>query len=589
MVEKLVLNNKGKTTDPKEIRPVWDNTERMNHQSKLPHPHPKRNFVPAAVLTKSRHVPVNAAKQSSYRAAASVSAARRVNTAAPRSNDQGNFDNGCSRHMTGNKSYLIDYQEIDGGFVAFGGNAKGGKITGKGKTRTGKLDFEDVYFMKELKFNLFSILQICEKKNNVLFTNTECVVLSLDFKLLDESQVLLKVPRNNSMYSFDLKNVVPLGGKFDGKFDDGFFIGYSINSKAFRVFNTRTRFVKENLHINFLENKPNIAGTRPNWMFDIDSLTMSMNYEPVFPGNQTNGNASTKENINAGQAVKKTVPGPQYVLLMMLERKVLKFKERRMKFRIQQKKVTKMIKRRMLEIKKRPLENNLNKNLKDCLVKGRLLTLTVLTDLILQDKNANSNNTYMMFTPVSVAGSSYVNLAGSIHVNAVTLLNANLPTDPLMPDLEDTADLQDTRIFSGAYNDEVEGSVADFNNLEPTTVVYRNKKDKRRIVVRNKARLVAQGHTLEEGIDYDEAFAPVARIEVIRLFLAYASFMGFIVYQTDVKNAFLYGTIEKEVYVCQPFGFEDLQFPNKVYKVEKALYGLYQAPRAWYKTLSTTC
>ncbi|GKB91252.1 hypothetical protein Tco_0963524, partial [Tanacetum coccineum] len=96
--------------------------------------------------------------------------------------DQGIFDSGCSRHMTGNKSFLTDYQEIDGGFVAFGGSPKGGKITGKGKIRTGKLDFEDVYFVKELKFNLFSVSQMCDKKNNVLFTKTECLVLSPDFK-----------------------------------------------------------------------------------------------------------------------------------------------------------------------------------------------------------------------------------------------------------------------------------------------------------------------------------------------------------------------------------------------------------------------
>ncbi|GKB34812.1 putative ribonuclease H-like domain-containing protein, partial [Tanacetum coccineum] len=96
-----------------------------------------------------------------------------------------------------------------------------------------------------------------------------------------------------------------------------------------------------------------------------------------------------------------------------------------------------------------------------------------------------------------------------------------------------------------------------------TKWVYRNKKDERGIVVRNKARLVAQGYTQEEGIDYDEVFAPVARIESIKLFFTYASFMGFIIYQMDVKSAFLYGTIEEEVYVCQPPGFEDPQFPDK--------------------------
>ncbi|GJR73756.1 putative ribonuclease H-like domain-containing protein [Tanacetum coccineum] len=213
-------------------------------------------------------------------------------------------------------------------------------------------------------------------------------------------------------------------------------------------------------------------------------------------------------------------------------------------------------------------------------------------------------------------------ISPSVSTTRQNFTNAyDLPTDPLMPDLEDTG------IFSGTYDDEDVGEEADLNNLEttmnvspiPTTrihkdhpkdqitgdinlatqtrrmtkiseehvMVYRNKKDKRGIIVRNKARLVAQGYTQEEGIDYDEVFVLVARIDAIRLCLAYASFIGLIVYQMDVKSAFLYGTIEEEVYVCQPPGFEDLQFPNKVYKVEKALYGLHQALRAWYETLST--
>ncbi|GJU29654.1 putative ribonuclease H-like domain-containing protein [Tanacetum coccineum] len=267
----------------------------------------RQEEYPRKIVTKSRQVPVNTAKQSSPIAAASISTTRPVNTAAPKSkvNDElpktysyfkvhplvrrafnqksaaktynlnekvktarvnnvttarpkvvvsaavgngendvksstcwiwrptGNvidhtskdsgsymfkrFDyadlqgrlNGCSRHMTGNKSFLVDYQEVDGGFVAFVGSPKGGKINGKRRIRTGKLDFKDVYFVKELKFNLFSVSQMCDKKNSVLFTKTECLVLSPDFKLLDESQVLLKVPRQNNMYSFDLKNVVP--------------------------------------------------------------------------------------------------------------------------------------------------------------------------------------------------------------------------------------------------------------------------------------------------------------------------------------------------------------------------------------------
>nr|GFA20369.1 putative ribonuclease H-like domain-containing protein [Tanacetum cinerariifolium] len=108
-------------------------------------------------------------------------------------------------------SYLSEFEEVNGGYVAFGGNPKGGKITGKGKIRTGKLDFDDVYFIKELKFNLFSVSQMYNKKNNILFTDTECIVLSPEFKLPDENQVLLRVPRENNMYNVDLKNIVPSG------------------------------------------------------------------------------------------------------------------------------------------------------------------------------------------------------------------------------------------------------------------------------------------------------------------------------------------------------------------------------------------
>nr|GEZ94188.1 hypothetical protein [Tanacetum cinerariifolium] len=121
------------------------------------------------------------------------------------------IDSGFSRHMTENISFLLYFKEINGGYVAFGGNPRGGKISGKGKIKTGKLDFDDVYFVKELKFNLFSISQMCDKKNNVVFTDTECFVLSSDFKLPDENHVLLRVPRENNMYNVDLKNVVPSG------------------------------------------------------------------------------------------------------------------------------------------------------------------------------------------------------------------------------------------------------------------------------------------------------------------------------------------------------------------------------------------
>jgi len=119
-----------------------------------------------------------------------------------------------------------------------------------------------------------------------------------------------------------------------------------------------------------------------------------------------------------------------------------------------------------------------------------------------------------------------------------------------------------------------------------TKWVFRNKRDEHGVIVRNKARLVAQGYNQEEGIDYEETFAPVARLESIRMLLAFASHKEFILYQMDVKSAFLNGYIVEEVYVEQPPGFQDHKYPNYVFKLKKALYGLKQAPRAWYDRLS---
>ncbi|GJS19717.1 putative ribonuclease H-like domain-containing protein, partial [Tanacetum coccineum] len=217
MVQKPIMNNVKKGTGQREVRPVWNNALRTNHQN---FSNSRRNFAPTAVLTKSGIVPISTARQNSSRAAAPLTAARPINTYAPKLfgdpqvdlKDTWIFDSGCSRNMTGNKSFLTDYQDYDGGFVAFAGSSKGGRITGKGKIKTGKLDFEDVYFVKELKFNLFIFSQMYDKKNSVLFTEIECLILSPDFKLPDENQVMLKIPKKDNMYSFDLKNVVPSKG-----------------------------------------------------------------------------------------------------------------------------------------------------------------------------------------------------------------------------------------------------------------------------------------------------------------------------------------------------------------------------------------
>ncbi|GKD43334.1 putative ribonuclease H-like domain-containing protein, partial [Tanacetum coccineum] len=288
----------------------------------------EENFVLTAVATKSGLVLLNAAKQSSPRAAASISTARHVNTAAPkpkaRSSSYGSympkrFDYvdtqgrlksviGCSRHMTGNKSYLTDYQDIDGGFVAFAGSPKGGKITVKGKIRTGKLDFEDVYFVKELKFNLFSVSQM------ILVTKPHN---KTPYELLLGRPPSISFMRPSGC-PVTILNTLDRLVKFDENADEGFLVGYSINNKAFRVFKTRTRKVEENLHINFLENKPNVAGSGPEWLFDIDSLTKFMNYELVTAENQTNGDTGIKINVNAGQAGQEKASDHEYILLPLM-------------------------------------------------------------------------------------------------------------------------------------------------------------------------------------------------------------------------------------------------------------------------------
>ncbi|GJR52299.1 putative ribonuclease H-like domain-containing protein [Tanacetum coccineum] len=396
MVEKLVLNNKGRVTSQREIRPVWNNAQRVNHQNKLTHPHPKRNFVPTAVATKSGQVPVNAAKQSSPRASSSISTAKPVNTAAPKPKvnnalpitysyfkahspvrwafnqksvvktnnfnekvntarvnnvtttgpkavvsaaegngenagnpqytlqDQGIFDSGCSRHMTGNKSFLTDCQEIDGGFVALFSwvffLATKDETSGILKTFITGIENQINHKVKIIRcdngteFKNNDMNQFCGMKG---IKRISLCCQNSTTKMEFANRVLVTKPHNKTPYELlhgrppSISFMRPFGcpvtilntldplGKFDGKVDEGFLVGYSINSQAFMVFNTRTRKVEENLHITFLENKPNVVGSGPDWLFDIDLLTNSMHYEPVTAGNQTNTNAAQR--IDAGK------------------------------------------------------------------------------------------------------------------------------------------------------------------------------------------------------------------------------------------------------------------------------------------------
>ncbi|GJY29410.1 putative ribonuclease H-like domain-containing protein [Tanacetum coccineum] len=350
----------------------------------------------------------------------------------------------------------------------------------------------------------------------------------------------------------DEANVV----KFDGMDDEGFFIGYSTNSKAFRVFNSRTRIVEENLHVKFSEETPNIAGSGPNWLFDIDALTKSMNYKLVDSPDARfkPSREEEKKNVKDPENKDSEVPNTE-------DPKVNQEQDANVNS-------TNNINTVSLIVNAADIENNAaNENI----VYG--------CD---DDPNMTNLDTHILFSPTPT-----------------TRIHKDHPLEQIIRDIHSAP--QTRRMTKNVTAHAMQKELLQFKLQQVWTLidlphgkraigtkwVYMNKKDKRGIVIRNKARLVVQGYTQEEGIDYDEVFAPVVRIEAIRLFLAYASFKYFVMYQMDVKGAFLYGKIKEEIYVCQPPRFKDPKFPDKVYKVEKALYGLHQAPRAWYETPST--
>nr|GEV36185.1 uncharacterized mitochondrial protein AtMg00810-like [Tanacetum cinerariifolium] len=393
-------------------------------------------------------------------------------------------------------------REIDGGYVAFGGDPKGGKITAK---------------------------------------DTECVVLSPDFKLLDESQVLLRVTRKNNMYIVDFKNVAPSGGKFDRKADVGFFVGYSMNSKVFRVFNSRTRIVDKTLHINFLENKPNIAESELTWNFDIDTLIKSMNYTPVVARNQSNGSAD--------KARVEIVPDKDYTLLPLWTQDPLlssSFKD-------------------SSSDGFKPLGEEEKKNAEDPRNEDNEV-LSINEPRVNQEKNVNVNNTNNINTV-----SQTDNAAGTKDNVVDENIVYGCADDPNMPNLEEI-------IYSD--DDDDVGAEADMTNLDTNIPVIQqriNHKDFQNCLFacflsQVEPKKVIQALTYPSWIEAmqddllqfklhqvwtlvdlpngkraigtkwifkNKKDERVSRIEAIRMFLAYTSFKDFVVYQMDVKSAFM--------------------------------------------------
>nr|GEY11286.1 retrovirus-related Pol polyprotein from transposon TNT 1-94 [Tanacetum cinerariifolium] len=349
--------------------------------------------------------------------------------------------------------------------------------------------------MKEIKreLSVARTLQqngIAERKNRTLIEAARTMLADLLLPILFwaeavntacyvQNRVLVTKPHNKTPYELlhgktpSISFMRPFGcpvtilntldslGKFDGRVDEGFLVGYSVSSKAFRVFNNRTRIVQETLHVNFLENKPNVAGSGPTWLFDIDTLTKTMNYQPVTAGNQSNPSTGVQEQFNTdGDA--------------SFDEKEPEFKGRKPES----------------EVNVSPSSSTQSKK-QDGKTKREAKGKSLVESLI------GYRNLSAEFEDFSDNSINKVNVAGTL-VPVVGQLS---------PNSTNTLVLLVLQIAIG------------------TKWVFKNKKDERGIVVRNKARLVAQGHTQEEGIDYEEVFALVARIEAIRLFLAYASFM----------------------------------------------------------------
>ncbi|GJV88531.1 putative ribonuclease H-like domain-containing protein [Tanacetum coccineum] len=532
--------------------------------------------------------------------------------------DRGIFDSKCSGHMTGNKDHLDDFKECKGGSVTFGGSK--GYITGKGRIRVGNLDFDSVSFVKELgHFNLFSISQICDKHHKVLFTETECLVVSPDFKMPDENQILLKVPRQHNMYSFDMKT--PSLTK-----DYACLIAKAESDES-KLWHRRLG------HINFKNLnklvKGNLVRGLPSKVFRNDHTCVACQKgkqhkasckaklertitEPLHTLHMDLFGPTSVKSINHASyclvitddctrfswvfflATKDETSGILQNFIRQIENQL----NHRVKI-IRSDNGTEFKNRDMLEFcgnkgikqeysnARTPQQNGVAERMNRTLIEA---ARTMLADSLLPTT----------FWAEAVSTACYI--FNRVHTKLLCKCfeeedEAEVLIVVLQLEASGTMGSSLLLIFkaedkvqqhSGAYA--LVWILVDLPHRAKvigTKWVYRNKRDERGVVVRNKARLVAQGHRQEEGIDYDEVFAPVARIEAIRLFLAFASFMGFIVYQMDVKSAFLYGTIDEEVYVSQPPSFVDPDHPKKVYKVVKALYGLHQAPRAWYATLST--
>nr|GEU57373.1 putative ribonuclease H-like domain-containing protein [Tanacetum cinerariifolium] len=588
--------------------------------------------------------------------------------------DKGVIDSRCSRHMIGNMSYLFDFEEINGGYVTFGGNPKGGNISGKGKIRTGKLDFDDVYFVKELKFNLFSISHIVPRENNMYNVDLKNIVPSGDLTCLfakatlDESNLwhrrlghinfktmnkLVKVVTDDysrftwvfflatkdepspilKTFITGIENQLSLkvkiirsdnGTEFKNQ-DLNQFCGMKGIKREFSVPRTpqqngiaegknrilieaaRTMLADLLLSIPFWAEAVNTAcyvqnrvlvtkphnktpyelllgrtpsigfmrpfgclvtilntldplGSGPTWLFDIDTLTKFMNYQPVTADNQSNPSAGVQKQFDAEKAGEENVQ--QYVLFPLWS-----------------------------SGSKDPqnTDGDATFEVKEPEFEGRKSE----SEVHVSPSNSAKTKKHDDKTKREAKGKSpvesstgYRNLSEKFEdffdnsINEVKAVNMPALEDITYSDDEEDVATQ-TRSMTRVVKDQ--GGLSQINNEDFHTCMFAC------FLLQEEPKRVHQALKDPSWIEAMQEELLQFMIQKVWILVDLSNgkrAIGFMVYQMDVKSTFLYRTIKEEVYGYQPLGFEDLDYLDKVYKVVKALYGLHQAPRAWYKTLA---
>ncbi|GJX37070.1 putative ribonuclease H-like domain-containing protein [Tanacetum coccineum] len=572
---------------------------------------------------------------------------------------------------------------IIGGIVKFGGGD--GRISGKDTLRIQKLDFEMLYYTLIV------------------------LVLSEEFQLPDARFIVITNPHNKTPYELisgkvpQIGHLKPFGcqvtilntsdylGKFEGKADDGYLVGYASNSKAYRVYNLPNKRVEETLNLRFLEDKPNVQGIGHEWYFDLDYLTDSLGYtrfktDTPAGTQETNINAGTQDHDSDSEVDEQVIVVPSFPSnrfvgpsfnkgpsimernadyaeeLAKLQRQEYEAKDAAARYGYLFSQATaEILCQAEAEIRNQGVSAVRDPAGIDSAVRDPAGIDSAVRDTAAINSAgdvsagspsagsdpaggnpADSSQPAGSFEPAeesNPAVSSSVS-ADFIHVYAdeSTLppgqslgSSANTTRFPLPSDV--CMDQLSSGIFtSSSYDDDFRATLTNLapavevhpvptkrvNTIHPQSQILGDlaspvltRKQKHQIQVGEKcfhwicSKEMQQFINRQYGnlslslwqtcnrdnIDFEETSGSLrhslARIEAIRLFLAFASYMGFLVYQLDVKSAFLYGEIEEEVYVTQPKGFEDPYFPKHVYRVVKALYGLHQAPRAWYARLST--